>query len=49
MSTPGAKLQALRKRVDLKCQVCGATFTALPRAKYCSSKCKQKAYRERQK
>jgi ribosomal protein S27AE len=42
---PGRDLAALRKRHRKSCPVCGETFTAINTAKYCSGKCRQKAYR----
>jgi hypothetical protein len=35
------------KKVKKKCVVCGCEFTAREAAKYCSNKCRERAYRER--
>lgn len=37
----GAALAAKRRVVERTCEVCGKTFHATVRAKYCSNKCKQ--------
>lgn len=36
-----------RKRVEHTCAECGTKFTARADAKFCSQKCKQRAYRKR--
>ena len=43
----GRELAALRRRVKVKCLVCGTEFTATPRRMYCSARCNVAAYRER--
>ena len=32
----------MRRTTEHTCPVCGATFVALTRAKFCSNRCKQK-------
>jgi endogenous inhibitor of DNA gyrase (YacG/DUF329 family) len=48
VSTVMRALQALRRRVEVTCSICGTAFEATPRRMYCSPACKQKAVRERQ-
>lgn len=46
----GAALVALRKTGELTCTQCGKSFTARtaqPGPRYCSSACRQKAFRQR--
>jgi len=40
---PASELAAQRRRVSHTCPVCGATFTAIKTARYCSNACRQKA------
>jgi hypothetical protein len=40
-------MASLRKRVRVKCVVCGKAVTGTTRRMYCSWACKQRAYRER--
>jgi ribosomal protein L34E len=42
---PGAALAALRKPSERVCAVCGAPFTGLGRARYCSPACAAAAHR----
>ena len=47
MSTPGAALAALRRRVWHVCKSCGKRFKGIATAIYCSNACRQRAKRER--
>ena len=47
MTSPGSALSAMRRKTAHTCPVCGATFVALTRAKFCSNRCKQKDKYER--
>jgi hypothetical protein len=48
MNNPAAALAAMRKKVTVDCEVCGEKVTGLKgQVRYCSNKCRQKAYRER--
>lgn len=38
-------LAAQRVRAEHRCEVCGATFVGLARARYCSRPCQQRGYR----
>jgi hypothetical protein len=49
MNSPGAALSALRRTTWHICPVCGASFLALTRAKFCSNRCKQQDKHERTK
>ena len=42
MPSPGAALSALRRTTWHICPVCGVSFLALTRAKFCSNRCRQK-------
>jgi hypothetical protein len=42
-----AYLSSRRKRVRVKCVVCGKAVTGTTRRMYCSFACRQRAYRER--
>jgi hypothetical protein len=42
-----ALMASLRKRVRVKCVVCGKAVTGTTRRMYCSWACRQRAYRER--
>jgi len=47
MISPAAELANLRRRVNHKCAVCGASFRAIKTAVYCSNACRQKAKYQR--
>ena len=40
---PASELASQRQRIGHVCPVCGASFTALKTARYCSNPCRQKA------
>jgi predicted nucleic acid-binding Zn ribbon protein len=48
-ATPGSALSAMRRTTWHICPVCGASFLALARAKFCSNRCKQADKYARQK
>jgi predicted nucleic acid-binding Zn ribbon protein len=47
LRSAAALLASQRKRGPRACTVCGKEFIATSRARYCSTSCKLKAYRER--
>lgn len=49
MNNPGAALAAMRRNETKRCAHCGASFTAIRTARYCSERCKQAAKYRRKK
>lgn len=43
----GTQLQAMRRRVEHRCEGCGKAFQAITKARYCSDRCRSAAYRVR--
>ncbi len=43
----GRFFAALRRRVQGRCEVCGAPFEGTVRRKYCSNRCASRVYRAR--
>jgi hypothetical protein len=41
-------LAAKRRQIESACVVCGQSITATTRRRYCSPRCSQQAYRDRQ-
>ncbi len=49
MTSPGAQLAALRKQAVKVCPECGNTFTGYVSAEVCSSRCRVRKHRKKQK
>lgn len=49
MTTPGANLAARRRRETKTCPICGRVFRALASARVCSSTCRSRLNREKNK
>jgi MYND finger len=45
----GRALAALRRKVEVKCAVCGKVVKGSKVRRYCSDACRQEAYRKRHK
>lgn len=41
MYNPGHDLGAMRRRINHVCPICGRTFVAIRKARFCSNRCRQ--------
>ncbi len=46
-ASAGAYLASLRRRVERRCAVCGRRITGISLRRYCSPRCRTRAYRAR--